>query len=146
MLFSKFSIISIFGITCILKTEKLSFVKKSSVLKKPNQKIQNKTKKYNQKIPWQKKTKPKHKKTPTLEDPFDLTVGDAPVMEGITSGQYFPMSHRVEHNITVSILYAQAEAYAEAEDLENSTKYKQSPYKPQIGILSLKGTASKLEF
>lgn len=46
------------------------------------------------------------------------------------------MSHTVQHNVTVSILYAQAEANAEAEDLENSTKYKHSPWKQQIGIIS----------
>lgn len=98
VLFSKFSIISIF-LACILKTEKLSFVKKSSILKKT--KTNNKTKikqKTTKKITGKKpnKTKhkppqtnrekkpPKHKKTPTLEDPFDPTVGDNPVMEGIT--------------------------------------------------------------
>lgn len=78
MLFSKFSIVSIFGTACILKIEKFVFLKKSSIFKKPNHQKTPKTDTQGKKIP-------KHKKTPTLEDPFDPTVGANLVMEGITS-------------------------------------------------------------
>lgn len=59
-LFSKFSIISIFSITCILKTENLSFVKRSSILKKKKKQTNQskiKQKNNNQKIHREKKSK-----------------------------------------------------------------------------------------